>query len=92
VDHYKIIKRIVFNGKIKPTGKTVHYFGNNELPLPFSLEIAQYEDDNGYYLLYLDKNGEVQTDTYHDSIHAAMEQAEWEFDISEEEWEDAKTG
>ena len=90
MNDYKIIKRFVFNGKIRATGKTVHYFGNDELPPPFSLEIAQYEDDNGYYLFYLDKNGEVQTDTYHDSLQAAIEQAQWEFNISEGEWEEVK--
>jgi hypothetical protein len=85
---YKVIKRFFFKEDTKSTGKTVHYSGRNELPVPFSLEIIQYNDDAGYYLFYLDKNGEVQTDTYHDSLQAAMEQAQWEFDISEDDWEE----
>ena len=87
---YKIIKRIFISDRIKATGKTVHYSGQNELPMPFSLEIVQYYDDNGYYLFYLDDKGEVQTDTYHDSLQGAIEQAEWEFGISELDWEDVK--
>lgn len=85
---FRVIKRIFLKEKNIPTGKTVHYFGQSELPAPFSLEIIQYFDDDGYYLFYLNEKGEVQTDTYHDSLEGAIEQAKWEFKISENDWED----
>ncbi len=76
------IKRAVF------TGKTVHYRGGGELPKPLSLCIAQFDGDPGFYLLYFDAEGNELTDTYHDSIDAALKQAEWEFEISPSQWSD----
>lgn len=44
------------------TGNTRHYQGSL-LPVPHSVEIVQLPPDDGFYLLYLDKNGQEQTDT-----------------------------
>jgi hypothetical protein len=82
---YKVLKRISLDG-INTTGKTKHYFGNEELPKPVELQIVQYDGDTGYYLFYLNKDGEEMTDTYHDTIEAAFRQAEWEFNIKQDEW------
>lgn len=82
---YKILKRISLDG-VNATGKTKHYILNEEMPKPMELQIVQYDGDTGFYLLYLDKEGEEMTDTYHDTIEAAFRQAEWEFNIKQEEW------
>ncbi|GFL61111.1 hypothetical protein TUM15775_18620 [Neisseria gonorrhoeae] len=37
-------------------------------------------------MFYLDETGQEQTDTYHDTLDSAFEQAEFEFGISKEEW------
>ena len=81
----------------RPTGKTRHTSGTisdegelirgPELPAPHSLMIAQLQPDRGYYLLYLDESGEEITDTYHDSLEKALEQAEWEFNVKTDEWD-----
>jgi len=71
----------------QPTGKTRHYLGTRELPPPRELQIVQYAEDPGYYLLYYDEAGEELTDTYHDTLAEAMEQAEWEFGIRPGEWQ-----
>jgi len=71
----------------QPTGKTHHYHGKKELPAPAMLQIAKYSEDPGYYLLYLDANGNELTDTYHDSMEEAIAQAEWEFQVKPSEWE-----
>ncbi|MDY7094506.1 MAG: hypothetical protein SX243_16160 [Acidobacteriota bacterium] len=71
----------------RPTGKTRHSLGASELPPPTELRIVQYTEDPGYYLLYFDDQGEELTDTYHDSLNEAMEQAEWEFGVRPEDWQ-----
>ncbi|WP_258030145.1 hypothetical protein [Campylobacter concisus] len=52
--------------------KTIHYSGNTLLPKPFALSIVKYSDNEGYYLLYLDKFGEEQADTYHETLEDAI--------------------
>lgn len=69
------------------TGKTVHKLGKEVLPTPSILKIAQYRDDDGFYLFYCDPNGTEITDTYHGSVAEAMEQAKFEFGIVPDEWE-----
>lgn len=49
--------------------------------------IAQLLPDPGYYLLYLDESGEEITDTYHDSLEKALDQAKWEFNVEPDEWD-----
>jgi hypothetical protein len=71
------------------TGNTRHYIGGNLWEGGFSaLEIVQYEDDDAYYLLYLDADGEPVTDTWHRSLEDALHQAEFEFSVTPEEWSD----
>lgn len=63
--------------------RTIHRTPMGILPKPVALSIVQYENDPGFYL---DETGQEQTDTYHDTLDSAFEQAEFEFGISKEEW------
>ena len=81
-----IYREIDLGQKHKPTGKTKHYRGAGELPKPAHLKIVRYSGDPGYLLLYLDKDGNEMTDTYHETLEDALEQANWEFGIEAEEW------
>ena len=83
----RTLKRVVLSQRHKPTGKTRHYIGIEPLSPPVSLEIVKYSEAEGCYLLYLDGSGHEQTDTWHASMRAAIEQAEWEFGVTEDEWE-----
>ncbi|WP_035142598.1 hypothetical protein, partial [Campylobacter concisus] len=57
------------------------------LPKPFALSIVRYSDnEEGYYLLYLDKFEEEQADTYHETLEDAFGQAEFEFGVKKDEW------
>jgi len=85
--NYKIFKEISLQG-VNRTGSTKHYIDSKEVEMPAKLQIVKYEDDSGFYLFYLDSNGEVLTDTYHDTLANAMQQALWEFNILEENWKD----
>lgn len=82
----RLLRYVRLGPEHRPTGKTRHYLGTNELPPPTELRIVQYTEDPGYYLLYFNDLGEELTDTYHDSLTEAMEQAEWEFGVRPEEW------
>ncbi|MDD9950828.1 MAG: hypothetical protein OXT67_04610 [Zetaproteobacteria bacterium] len=83
---YKIIQKARLSEKHTTTGKTQHFIGDKSMPQPAELVIAQYPDDSGYYLFYLDNAGEEMSDTFHDSLQSAIEQAKWEFEVKEEDW------
>jgi hypothetical protein len=70
----------------RTTGKTRHY-RDQLLPPPQQLEIVQLPPDSGFYLLYLDGNGAEMTDTWHESLEQAMDQANFEFGLLPNEWE-----
>jgi hypothetical protein len=52
------------------------------------LRIVQLPErpDAGYYLLYLDSEGMEMTDTWHESVAAAIEQAKFEFGLMPDDW------
>lgn len=74
------------NAQFGQMPKTIHYSGSALLSKPFALSIVKYSDNEGYYLLYLDKFGEEQTDTYHETLEDAFGQAEFEFGVKKDEW------
>jgi hypothetical protein len=93
---YIIHRRITLRAQHVPTGKTRHTQGSVtpegvisgiDLQTPSELMIAQIPPDYGYYLLYLDNQGNEITDTYHDTLEQALEQAKWEFQVEPIEWE-----
>ena len=45
------------------------------------------DDATGFYLLYFDRRHIEVTDTFHETVKGAMEQAEFEFGIKPSEWE-----
>lgn len=76
----------IYLDKFSNASKTIHSNEYGELPMPFALSIVQYDDDNGFYLFYLDEFGNEQTDTYHDNLEKAFDQAEFEFGIKKNDW------
>ena len=84
-----VLKQIKLESSHKPTQETRHLRNGMPIAPPESLWIVQYDADSGYYLLYLDAEGHELTDTYHETIDSAMEQARWEFQIRPEEWRSA---
>jgi hypothetical protein len=84
---YMILRQIRLRASHRPTGKTTHYHGGQQVPIPDMLRIVKYIDDPGYYLLYCDEHGQELTDTYHESLADAMTQAEWEFQVRAHDWQ-----
>lgn len=83
----QLLWRIKLGEGHQPTGKTRHYSGGTECPKPSELRIVQYLNDPGIYLFYCDDAGREVTDTYHDSVEQAKDQAEFEFKVKPTEWE-----
>ena len=78
----------------RATGATAHYiggmgrdskFGVHPAPVPTSVEIQQSE--SGWLLLRIDANGDPITDSWHASLEEAKEQARFEYEIEEGDWE-----
>jgi hypothetical protein len=76
------------------TGATRHYRAhiegdvvvkNEELPSPAWVEIEP--GDGAFYLLYMTPDGDCLTDSWHQTLLDAKEQARFEFGIEEGDWE-----
>lgn len=84
---YIILRQVRLGQGHQPTHKTRHYQGDKMVPAPHTLKIVQYPHDSGYYLLHFDEHDQELTDTFHNSIADAMEQATWEFHIQPSDWQ-----
>ena len=77
---------LVFGRHILP-GRTKHLSGGIDMSgRILLLQICRYDGNSGYYLFYIDQNGNVLNDTYHASLQEAQEQAAFEFNLTAEEW------
>ena len=70
----------------REVGRTLHSNGATVLPRAQTLVVAGFEESGEYYLLHFDETGKELTDTFHESIEEAFQQAEFEFDIKPHEW------
>jgi hypothetical protein len=79
VDGANVLKYAIVSDEVEPTGATRHYRSGSELGPATALAIAQYEGEEGFYLFYLDAEGAVATDTFHDLVEGALDQAAFEY-------------
>lgn len=82
-----ILQMVRLQNRHTSTGFTRHSNGQEELPPPAILQIVQFTNDPGFYLLYLDASGQELTDTYHETCEGALLQAQREFQVEPDEWE-----
>jgi hypothetical protein len=87
---WKTLRQITLQPHHMPTGNTKHLLGSpdglqKDFPPFVWLEIAQFDDDPGFYLLYHSESG-MDADTWHLSLEDAMHQAEFEFNVKPDEW------
>ncbi|MBX3474614.1 MAG: hypothetical protein KF754_09550 [Planctomycetes bacterium] len=69
----------------RATGFTRHLIAGEPMPPPAMLRIVKY-DDHGFYLLYCSVEGAAYTDTWHETMEHAMDQAGAEFNVKPTEW------
>jgi len=79
-----VLSRIVLTPAHKPTGKTLHV----GMPQPSELRIVRYDGQQGVSLLYCDESGQEFTDTWHQALEDAFNQADFEFTVKRHEWSD----
>jgi hypothetical protein len=89
VSRFITLYRVQLQERHTATGNTEHWLVDGKGTRPFppfrALEIAQYEGDSGFYLLYIPASGHG-TDTYHETLADAMHQAEFEFRVAGDDW------
>jgi hypothetical protein len=78
IDGATVIRIADLSG-VTVTGRTTHLVGGEQAVGFAALAIVRYEPDPGYYLFYCDDCWATVTDTYHDTIEGAVEQARFEF-------------
>ena len=66
----------------QPSGKTRHVVEGSEISRFASLAIARYDSGSeGVYLFYCDEQWNVVTDTLHEDVASAIQQANFEFGL-----------
>lgn len=65
---------------VRPTHATDHILPNGIAGPASALAVVEAEDDTGGVFLFgLDVEGSVETDTWHESVEEALDQASWEY-------------
>lgn len=88
IDNAKVLCFAILSKLHQPTGNTKHTLNGKVLAPVFGLAICQYENDGGFYLFYCDEKWHTLTDTWHDSLDQAKEQAEFEYEGINQSWVD----
>ena len=70
-----------------PTDATIHTVAGEPFGPAAGLAICQDPTSSAVYLLYCDDNWEPVTDTWHENVQDAKEQAEFEYSGTQESWE-----
>jgi hypothetical protein len=86
------IKKVTLTDKHLRPGRAKHQLkdssGLRDFPPLTHLTITTYPDEqSGFYLMNHCSDG-LGTDTLHETLEEALEQAEWEFEVKPEEWTD----
>jgi hypothetical protein len=83
------IRRVKLASHHLTPGRTKHHLadanGTRDFPPFVSLSIVHEPGGTACYLMHECENG-PGTDTWHQSLDAAIHQAEWEFGVLPEEW------
>lgn len=82
----KILEFVTLTSENKRTGATKHIIGGQEQTDFSGLAICQYEGDDSFYLFYCDSDWKELTDTWHEDIESAKNQASFEFIGLERKW------
>ncbi len=87
IDGARVLLYSMIDSRHRVTGSCRHVVRGAEMGAVDCLAICKYDEDPGYYLFYCDTEWHTLTDTLHDTIDAAKEQAEFEYEGSSGTWE-----
>jgi hypothetical protein len=68
------------------TGNTTHIASGKMVDMVHGLAICKYEEEDGFYLFGCDEDWRSITDTFHDTIEDAKNQAEFEYKNIHHTW------
>ncbi len=75
--------KVIAFAKVSPeyqrTGKTTHSVGGIVKGSATHMVIAQYPEENSFYVFGLYQDGS-ETDTWHESLDNAIKQLDWEYE------------
>jgi hypothetical protein len=71
---------------VSPTGRTQHTVDGVPLTNVIKLRLVRLAGDTSIYLIHYGPNGTELTDTCHESIEEALEQASFEYGIGKSDW------
>jgi hypothetical protein len=83
----RVLYRVQLGSQHLPTGFTRHIIHGEPMEMPTELRIAQFPGAHEVYLFYCDDTGLELSDTLHETVARAMEQAELEFCVRPDDWE-----
>jgi hypothetical protein len=77
-----VLKYAKVTPSVEETRRRRYVVNATELGSACAVAVATYEDQpsSSYYLFYLDEEGTVVTDTWHESVDAALAQAAFEYE------------
>lgn len=75
----RVVRWTPIDARHEPTEACRHSIGGEEMPTVSGLAICRYDDEPGFYLFYCDGAWNEMNDTWHETLEAAMEQAEFEY-------------
>ena len=76
----------VLDHRHRRTGMCKHVIGEQPLGEVKGLAICHDPDQVGYYLFYCDEHWNSMTDTWHQTLEDAKDQAEFEYEGSQRTW------
>ncbi|MBM4018279.1 MAG: hypothetical protein FJ288_08130 [Planctomycetes bacterium] len=82
----KVVRWSAIDGRHRPTGNCRHIVAGVLQGPAAGLAICQYEGETAYYLFGCDPEWNTVTDTWHESLEDALEQAEFEYEGVSETW------
>jgi hypothetical protein len=79
IDGARVVRWSHIDARHRVTGTCRHIVAGRLIGPPFGVAICQHRDEPSFYLFYCDAQWSPITDTCHETLEQACEQAEYEF-------------
>jgi hypothetical protein len=79
LDGARVIRFAIIDERVEPTGQTIHRVGDQVAGPAAALVVCQYDGECDFYLFYCDAEWNVVTDTWHETMESALNQAAFEY-------------
>ena len=86
VGNARVVCYTAIDSRHHRTGNATHVVTGQEAEPAHGLAIRQYDGDDAFYLFACDAEWNSQTDTWHQSLEDAKEQAEFEYQRTSQTW------